>query len=168
MKKFIPHFFSALLVAIIAASNIWGATMAASNSPAQTAESIRSSLVQAQLDLADDPGTTAVLITDAKTAYQSELSELIAAANPDAQRRILSAFEVLTESVSQADAVTFAAARAQIWTGILAGSNSIVEQAIQSGDGATARTWLSVREFPRHYAFLASQCGRDTGSGRFS
>ena len=147
MKKSTQQFFTAFLVAIFAASNIWGVAIAASNSPAQTAELIRSSLVQAQLDLADDPETTTALIEEAKTAYRTELLELIAAANPDAHQRILSAFEALTRSVSQADAVAFAAARAQIWTGILAGSNSIVELAIQNGDGATARTWLSVREF---------------------
>ncbi|HMB24635.1 MAG TPA: FTR1 family protein, partial [Anaerolineales bacterium] len=42
---------------------------------------------------------------------------------------------------------SFAAARAQIWTGILAGSYTIVEAAIRSGDGATAQAWLPLREF---------------------
>jgi high-affinity iron transporter len=43
----------------------------------------------------------------------------------------------------------FAAARAQIWTGLLYGGYSVVTGALQHGDTSTARRWLSVREF-RH------------------
>ncbi len=40
-----------------------------------------------------------------------------------------------------------AVARAQAWTGILAGSQLAVETALQSGDPASARAWLALREF---------------------
>src|SRR3990172_3147178 len=147
IKKIHIYLFTATLVAILAASNIFGAAFAASNPPAQIAESIRVSLVQAQLDLTTDPNASALLVADAEAAYHTGLSGWFAKSNSDAHLRILSAFESLNESVANGDIVSFAAARAQVWTGILAGSYSIVEQAIQSGDGLTAQPWLPVREF---------------------
>lgn len=147
MKKFLSRFIIAILAAVFAASNIWGAARAVSDSPAQTAEIIRSSLVQAQLSLMSDPDMSASLVKDAQAVYQTGLSGPITFSNPDAHRRVLSAFKSLTDSVSRNDATLFAAARAQAWTGILAGSYSIVEEAIQKGDGATAQAWLPLREF---------------------
>ena len=93
------HIFLACLIAIVAASNIFGAAFAVSNSPAQIAESIRSTLVQAQLDLVNDPASSAQLVADAETAYQTGLSAWFAKSDPDAQLRIDSAFEVLNEDV---------------------------------------------------------------------
>jgi high-affinity iron transporter len=146
MKK-IQSIFPALLIAMLAASNIFGAAFAVSDSPAQIAEFIRSSLVQAQLELTTDPNASAQLVADAESAYQSGLSNWFAQSAPDARSRIDSAFESLHQSAVKGDVVSFAAARAQVWTGILAGSYSIVEQSIQSGDGAAAQAWLPVREF---------------------
>ena len=149
MKKLHHRFIIAILVAMFAACNMLGAARAVSESPAQIAESIRSSLVQAQLSLTNDSEAAALLVQDAKTAYQTGLSNQIAVSDPDAHLRVLSAFETLTNSIARGngDTTSFAAARAQVWTGILAGSYAVVEQAIQSGDGLTAQTWLPVREF---------------------
>ena len=97
--------------------------------------------------MTNDPSASAQLVQEAETAYQTELSDSIAASNPEAHQRVTSAFEALAESVSRGDATSFAAARAQAWTGILAGSYSIVEEAIQNGDGLTAQRWLPLREF---------------------
>lgn len=138
---------SVLILVALAASSFFGVANAASVSPAQAAETIRADLVQAQLILADDPNQSALLVGDAEAAYQSGLSNLISTTEPDSHLRVLSAFESLADSASRGDAASFAAARAQAWTGILAGSYSIVEDAIQSGDGATAQLWLPVREF---------------------
>lgn len=147
MKKIQHRFITALLVAILAASNILGDALAASDSPAQIAESIRASLVQAQLSLISDPNESARLVKEAEIAYQAGLSDSITNSNPDAHLRITSAFEVLAESITRGDATSFAAARAQAWTSILAGSYSIVEEAIQRGDGLTVQKWLPLREF---------------------
>lgn len=147
MQKFHNRLFIAFLIAASTASNFFGAAFAASISPAQTAESIRASLVQAQLSLTSDPKLSAALVEDAEASYRTELSGQVSVSNPDAHQRILSAFETLVYSTSGEDATPFAAARAQVWTGILAGSYSIVEDAIQSRDGLTAQTWLPVREF---------------------
>jgi high-affinity iron transporter len=147
MTRFQHRLFIAILIVMLAALNLLGVASAASSSPAQAAELIRASLVQAQLSLTGDPNASAVLVQEAETTYRTTLSDEIAAVNPDAHLRILSAYEALTDSVSRGDNVSFAAARAQIWTGILAGSYTIVENAIQNGDGSTAQAWLPVREF---------------------
>ncbi|HXQ35485.1 MAG TPA: FTR1 family protein, partial [Anaerolineales bacterium] len=101
----------------------------------------------AQLSLTSDPNSSAALVQDAEATYQTRLSDWISVSNPDAHLRILSAFGTLAESTSRGDATSFAAARAQVWTGILAGSYAIVEDAIRSGDGLTAQAWLPLREF---------------------
>ncbi|HJR81476.1 MAG TPA: FTR1 family protein [Anaerolineales bacterium] len=147
MIIFRHRFLIAILVAMLAASNVLEAARAVSDSPAQTADLIRSSLVQAQLSLVNDPHASAILVEDAETAYRTGLSGLIATSNPDAHLRIVSGFEGLAASVSRGDVVSFAAARAETWTGILAGSYAVIEDSIQSGDGLTAQTWLPVREF---------------------
>jgi high-affinity iron transporter len=147
MKKFRHRFLIAVLLAMFAASLLRGAARAVSDSPAQTAEFIRSTLVQAQLSLVNDPKISAILVEDAETAYQTGLSSRIAVSNPDAHLRVLSAFETLPDSIVRGDATSFAGERAQVWTGILAGSYSVVEAAIQNNDRLTAQTWLPVREF---------------------
>jgi high-affinity iron transporter len=146
--KAIPYrFLTAILLALLAASNVLGAAHAVSDSPAQIAESIRASLMQVQLSLMSDTNESVQLLKEAQAAYQTGLSRLITASNPGADQRVMSAFDNLTDSVSRGDVTAFAAARAQAWTGILAGSYSIIEESVQHGDGRTAQKWLPLREF---------------------
>jgi high-affinity iron transporter len=147
MKKIQRRFLIAILIAVLAASNILGTARAAFDSPAQIAESIRAALVQAQLFLVNDPNASAELVSAAEASYRTGLSEQISVSNPDAHVRVILAFQELKDSMSSRDAAAFAAARAQAWTGILAGSYAIVEESIQNGDALTAQTWLPVREF---------------------
>lgn len=147
MKVTIYRVLIAILMSVFAASSSLGEARAVSVSPAQTGDAIRSALVQAQLTLSADPGASAQLVKEAEIAYRTDLSAAIASSNPEAHERVTSAFKALAESVSRRDAALFAAARAQAWTGILAGSYSVVEESIQHGDGQTAQTWLPLREF---------------------
>src|SRR5262245_14144045 len=142
MKVIQSRFLIAFVLSMLAASNILGAAHAAEAAPAQIGESVRAALVQAQLSLTSDPLVSAHLVKEAEAAYRSGLSGLIAVSNPEVDQRVASAFESLAESISRKDTTSFAAARAQAWTGILAGSYSVVEEAIQNGDGLTAQTWL--------------------------
>src|SRR5512145_2655543 len=114
MKKFQNRFLIATLAALFAASHLLGAASAADFSPAQSAESIRASLLNAQLSLATDASTSADLVQKAETLYQTELSDQIAAADPESHERILSAFESLSVSAAGGDVAAFAAARARI------------------------------------------------------
>src|SRR5512138_1149528 len=100
MKKIQNRFLIALFAALFAASHLLGAASALSSSPAQSAESIRASLLNAQLSLTSDASTSADLVQKAETIYQTELSAQIAAADPEAHKRIRSAFEGLSVSVA--------------------------------------------------------------------
>jgi high-affinity iron transporter len=159
MKKIQHRFVAAMLLAVLAASNIWGAAAASSDSPAQIAERIRAALVEAQLSLASDPSASAQLVTEAEASYQTGLAEAIAVSNPEADRRVNAAFEDLTDSISRGDGTSFAARRARVWTGILAGSYSIVEEAILKDDGQTAQEWLPLREFRTATRFSRPNAG---------
>jgi high-affinity iron transporter len=167
MRKFYSRFLSAFFIAMLAASHFVGAASAAFRSPAQAAESVRASLVQGQLSLMNDADKSAALVQDAKTTYQTAFSVVISAASPDVHLRVVSAFEELAQSVSRRDPVSFAAARAQVWTGILAGSYAIVEDAIRNGDGSTAQTWLLVREFRVATRFSRPSVGATLAIGDF-
>jgi high-affinity iron transporter len=167
MKNLRYRFLIAILVALLAASNLLGAAHALSNSPAQIAEFIRGSLVEAQLNLTGDPRVSAELVNESEAAYQARLAAPISSANSLAHRRVISAFDDLAEGISRGDAAAFAAARAQAWTGILAGSYSIVEEAIQRGDGLTAQTWLPLREFRTATRFSRPNVGATVTVDKF-
>jgi high-affinity iron transporter len=141
-KQCITFFF---LVAFVISN--FGFANAQTDSPAQVAETIRSSLIDAQLSLISDPQESFALVTDAQTAYQNGLSSWFEKFDSDSHLKIQVAFEELMNSIANNDIVSFASYRAQVWTGILSASYQIVETSIQNGDGETAQTWLPLREF---------------------
>ncbi|MDW8324941.1 MAG: FTR1 family protein [Anaerolineales bacterium] len=118
--------------------------LAAAETPGQAAEFIRAALVRAQLQYAAGASTVAPLITEAEARYRAVLAQPIAAADPAAAARAEAGLSRLQAAPTAAE---FAAARAQVWTAILAGGYAVVEQAVLRGDAATAREWLGVREF---------------------
>lgn len=113
--------------------------------PDETAENIRVALFDAQMAMGSD--SAAQNLTQAETAYNGEFSGAIKAAAPASDQRIRAGFDAAALALTQKDASAFAAARAQIWTGILAGSYGIVEQALRQNNGAAAQSWLAVREY---------------------
>ncbi|MCB0252908.1 MAG: FTR1 family protein [Caldilineae bacterium] len=134
------------LILCLLLANVFPA-FAASVTPFDSAEEIRTALVEAQLKLATDPSVALALASEAEASYTATLAPGIGAAAPEAHGRALSAFVRLGESARTADAVAFAAARGQAWTAILAGSEQVVEAALHNNDTATARTWLPLREY---------------------
>src|ERR1044071_5981849 len=112
MSGFRSRFLKAMFLAMWAAVNVLGTVSAASTAPAQTAESIRTSLINAQLSLAADPDRSALLVNEAKATYQTELSNAIAGSDDEVHSRILAGFETLSQTVSGGDGASFAAARA--------------------------------------------------------
>ena len=140
------HLAAALLVCLVASLPL-EAAFATQIPPAQTAESIRAALVQAQLTLASDPAATIATVQQAQSDYQTLFEETLAISAPQANARVLDGFELLTTSTEANDSASFAAARAQVWTAILAGGYATVEGSLNAGDGLTAQTWLPVREF---------------------
>ena len=115
--------------------------------PDETAENIRVALFNTQVTLGSDATLAAQALAQAQSAYSGEFSGAIQTASPQSDQRIRSGFATAARALAQKDASTFAAARAQIWTGILAGSYSIVENALKQNDSADAQTWLAVREY---------------------
>lgn len=126
---------------------------ASSDDPAKLAETIRSSLVEAQLILTTDSVKAHQIVVQAKTIYDDHFSETIATANPRADKSVNDGFTSVEKAVQKKDRVLFAEARAQIWTGLLASSYTVVEKSLISGDGNKARVWLKLREFRKTTRF---------------
>jgi high-affinity iron transporter len=120
---------------------------AAARPPAQVAETIRASLFFAQMNLPSNVQVAEEQLTQAETAYNDSFRQTIAGASPQADENIVAGFEQMHLAISDESAPNFAAARAQVWTSILNGSYSIVEQAVSNGDVKIAQSWLTVREF---------------------
>lgn len=122
---------------------------AQSPSPGQSAETIRTTLVQIQLSMRTDPAGARVRLDALRTRYATTLAPTIAvyAAHVDAHAR--AGFAHADQALSAGNEATFAAARAQIWTAILAGGYHVVIGALRAGEVEQAQQWLAVREF-RH------------------
>ncbi|MDQ3249151.1 MAG: FTR1 family protein [Chloroflexota bacterium] len=120
---------------------------AASPSPAQTAETMRAGLVQAQVSLLSDLPLAQQALTTVQAAYAGEFAATIRKRAPAADQQIRAGLVGAQQALGQEDAPVFAAARARVWTGILAGSYGVVAQAVEGKDGQTAQQWLAVREF---------------------
>ncbi|MCX6049026.1 MAG: iron permease, partial [Chloroflexi bacterium] len=116
-------------------------------SPAQSAEIVRTALVQAQIALTDDLATAQKQLETARAAYIDHLATTVHATSAPADAQVMAGLASAQQALTQHDAPAFAVARAQIWTAILAGSYAVVNNAVQHGDGQTAQTWLSLREF---------------------
>lgn len=114
--------------------------------PAQSAETMRSALADAQFALSSTSDAQEALKT-AQAAYTGAFAETIAAFAPAAGQRIQSGLASAEQAVAAGDARAFADARAQVWTALLAGSYQVIESSLASGDAATAQQWLPLREF---------------------
>jgi high-affinity iron transporter len=137
---FLPVLLAFLWLPLISA-------FSASPSPAETAADIREALFAAQMALTSSPAQAEKALAAAQAAYAGSFAQQIQRAAPQADERIRSGFADAARFVAQESAAGYAAARAQVWTGILDGSNAIVEQAIQAEEPSTAQSWLPVREF---------------------
>jgi high-affinity iron transporter len=136
------------LVSLLAALFLpLGQVQSAGIPPAQTASEIRQALFNAQMALNDNPSEAEKALFSAQSAYSGAFARSIQDAAPLANGRILAGFSYAAQSIARGQGSDFAAARAKIWTSILAGSDAIVEQAIQKNNPATAQSWLPVREF---------------------
>ena len=117
-------------------------------SPAETAENIRVALFNIQAILADDPRLASQKLTETEASYSGHFANEIRAASPQADARIRGGFAAAGRALADGNVPAFAAARAQVWTAILAGSYVTVENALKRTDSLTAQHWLLVREFP--------------------
>ena len=119
----------------------------AHQAPGQAAETLRAALVDAQLQLIDDPLAAQASLQEAANLYNTALAPSLSLAAPESDERVRQGLDMAAKAVAVKDAPAFAAARAQVWTAVLDGSYRTVQSAIAAGNGADARAWLAVREF---------------------
>jgi high-affinity iron transporter len=161
----------ALTLLALALASGWAS--AAGPTPAQAAEQIRSGLIRAQLHLADEPEAARKLLAAGRATYDGVLDEPLSSAAPAAAERARNGFAAAERALAAGDAPTFAGARAQIWTALLAGGYREVERAILAGDAQSAHIWLPLREFRRATRFArpnadATLAIDGVGAGRMS
>ncbi len=115
--------------------------------PAQTAETIRTSLLNARLDLLLDPPSAHHDVALAQAAYSGAFATFLSRQAPQAAARVRQGLAEALRAVRADDSLALADAAAQVWTALLAASYGIVIAAIQHDDGRTAQSWLALREF---------------------
>jgi high-affinity iron transporter len=120
---------------------------AAGPTPAQTAETIRAALVEAQLAAHSDATAARRALATAQAAYGGAFRDMLVRVTPAAAARVAAGFAAADRALATNDLAAFAAARAEVWTAVLGGGYSVVEQALASGDGRMAQAWLQAREF---------------------
>ncbi|HRW06567.1 MAG TPA: FTR1 family protein [Caldilineaceae bacterium] len=120
---------------------------AAGRSPVQGAEALRSTLFEVQMALAGDPVTAAATMETVGALTVEPWFVTLTAVAPTAAATVQQALTDAQTAVDNGDGPAFAAARAQVWTALLSGAQTIVLQAVAQGDVTTAREWLLVREF---------------------
>jgi high-affinity iron transporter len=144
MQRFLISALVGLALLVNLPINLWAQEPA---SPAAAAETVRSALVQAQLALTTNQAEAETLLAQATAAYEVTIGPAFAAQAATLDQRIRTGLAAATQAIGSSDATAFATARAQVWTAILAGSLTLVEEAVTNGDVATAQQWLPVREF---------------------
>jgi high-affinity iron transporter len=123
---------------------------AAGASPLEAAEGIRTGLLAAQLTLAGGDGRQAAdMLIALAGAYAGTFHPTFRVTAIAADRRVRTGFDLARGAQAARDPAGFAAARAQIWTAVLAGSFETVEASLKTGRIGEARRWLGVREY-RH------------------
>ncbi len=113
-----------------------------SATPAQLAETVRGELADAQLQLMLSPESARLPLERAEQAYAKLALQGLPTPN-----RIRGALGRAAQAVQNGDEAAFAAAKAQVWTALLAAGFKKTTEAVQAGDAETASRWLVVREF---------------------
>ena len=139
MQRFLVFMLLALLLTPLS-------TRAAAPAPAHQAATIRQALVQAQLLFAE-PQQATLLVEQAQAAYSGPWVQTLAAADPAADARVREGLAQAQQAIATNDALLFADSKAQIWSGLLAGSSNVVSQHMLHNNAAGAREWLILREF---------------------
>jgi len=145
MLRTIRTGFCGWLLAILLVSAYVLPASAQAGGVAERVEALRTLLLTAQLQ----PETAVNNLSSAVQLYQTELRQVVAAVAPQVDAHILIALRDAHSALERGDDVAFAAARAQIWTGLLHAAYQIVINAVEADDAMLARQWLLVREF-RH------------------
>lgn len=151
------------MLLVAAAVGLLPAGGRAGGDPAVLAEQVRSAMLTAQVELAAGaPDRAGQALGEARLIYETGLAEWLAGEAPEADAQVRAGLAAAQAAVAGGGAAgagagagvagdgagaALADARAQVWTGLLGGAYQLASSAIERGDGATARTWLRLREF---------------------
>lgn len=126
---------------------------AAEPSPFSIADEMRVALLNAQLNLTDNPTLAQQNLTQAQNSYRGVFAKTIAQVSSAADERVRAGLQQAQHALDTRNAILLADARSEVWTALLGGGYAVVENAITSQDAVTAQTWLPLREFRRATKF---------------
>lgn len=118
------------------------------------AETLRSTLVEVQMEQPYDLAAAQSALAAAQANYSRSFAAAFADDAPAAAQQIEAAFAAAQQALVDGNAPALAAARAAIWTGVLDAAHQSLLAALQQGDAAAAQEWLAVREYRQATRFL--------------
>ncbi len=122
-------------------------TDSSSQNLALHAESLRSSLTDAQLELSFDPATGVQLVQKAQREFATTLKTPLSAVQPQLANSVSRDLERALSAAQSGDEAGLARARSSAWTGLLGASYAALEYSIAQGDLNAASRWLALREY---------------------
>ncbi|WP_162909693.1 FTR1 family protein [Aggregatilinea lenta] len=156
----LTHVFNALiavaLVALLALAGLGASRVHADETaPWQIAGQIHDLTFDAQRALyaaaREDGSGTATgavdAIEQAQALYDEALHGSLQALAPEADAQIVAGLDTAATAANSGDTLALAAARGQIWTGLLWGSYDAALATLEQGDLDAAREWLRLREY---------------------
>lgn len=124
-----------------------GAAFGQEQSPRALAENVRQALFDAQgALLSGDTQTAALAAAEAQSDFEN-LRPIIAETNPELAGQLAGYLNDAQSAASEGNALELAAIRGRIWSGLLHGSALVVFDALETGDAATAESWLTLRDY---------------------
>lgn len=113
---------------------------------ATPAETMRSRLAEASLEIGFNKNEAAKLVTQAQGAFQTVRAEW-QGADAKSTAQVEAALKEAEAAAKAGDSPALARARANAWTALLHGAYIGLEKSVVTGQAKAARDWLAVREF---------------------
>ena len=136
-----------LAAALLAALGLLALAGTAAAASWRDAADVRGGLANAELELVLHGNAQAAQEARAAQASAGPLLAAVRPVAPAAALRVERGLAVAVDAAERGDAPALAAARAEVWTAILAGSYRATLAAVEAGRVNEARGWLLVREF---------------------
>jgi high-affinity iron transporter len=135
-------------LAAAAALLVFPAAAAAADAPWQAAGRVTDGLFAAQTELVlDGPEAAVKDAARARTAYDGDLRDTLREADPAADAAVTAGLRDAAGAARAGDQAALASARGSVRAGLFRGAYSVTTEAASSGDAATAKRWLLLREY---------------------
>jgi high-affinity iron transporter len=141
----------ALIACMLPFSSLQASAANATNDPAGEARIIQNAITQTQIQLStgDPEGSNSAKesLASALQEYQGDMNGELEKIDSTVAKRLRLAFQLAEHAVQTGNEREMAVAKSQITIGMLAGSYTVADQALASGNGTKAKEWLRLREF---------------------